>query len=102
MGALPANDRLHLVITSFYSLAFPADNYRERLSRVYQFRQSGPIKTTGKSDMKIETTVPARIWLVVALCLGVGGSGIGILMNELKATSASYEDTLRNVQECAR
>ena len=102
MGALPANDRLHLVITSFYSLAFPADNYGERLSRVYQFRQSGSIETTGKSDMKIETTVPARIWLVVALCLGVGGSAIGILMNELKATSASYEDTLRNVQECAR
>lgn len=69
---------------------------------MYKFRLIGPIETNVKSAMKMETTVPARIWLVVALCLGVGGSAIGILMNELKATSASYEDTLRNVQECAR
>jgi len=46
-----------------------------------------------------KTSVAARIWLVVALCLGVGGSAIGVLTYELKATSASYESTLRDLQE---
>jgi CheY-like chemotaxis protein len=52
--------------------------------------------------MRTETTVGTKIWLVVTLCLAVGGSAVGVLTYELKATSASYEDTLRNLQECAR
>ncbi|MBZ5606699.1 MAG: hypothetical protein LAP38_00465 [Acidobacteriia bacterium] len=52
--------------------------------------------------MRNETTVGTRIWLVVALCLGVGGSAIGILTYQLKATSASYENTLRDLQERVR
>jgi methyl-accepting chemotaxis protein len=46
--------------------------------------------------------VGAKIWLVVALCLGVGGAAIGVLTYELKATSASYENTLRDLQDRAR
>jgi methyl-accepting chemotaxis protein/methyl-accepting chemotaxis protein-1 (serine sensor receptor) len=46
--------------------------------------------------------VGARIWLVIGLCLGVGGGTMGVLTYELKETSASYEATLRNVQERAR
>jgi hypothetical protein len=49
--------------------------------------------------MRTKAIVAGRIWLVVGLCLGVGGSAIGVLTYELKATSASYEDTLRNVQQ---
>ena len=49
-----------------------------------------------------KTTIAARIWLVVTLCLGVGASAIGVLIYELKATSNSYEDTLRNLQESVR
>ena len=41
----------------------------------------------------------ARIWLVVGLCLLVGGSGITVLVYELKGTSAHYEATLRDLQE---
>jgi len=52
--------------------------------------------------MRTETTVASRIWLVVGLCLGVGATAIGVLTYELKATSASYEDTLRDIQERAR
>ena len=52
--------------------------------------------------MRTETTVGAKIWLVVALCLAVGGSAIGVLTYELNATSATYEETLRNLQKCAR
>jgi hypothetical protein len=52
--------------------------------------------------MSTETTVGTKIWLVVALCLAVGGSAVGVLTYELKVTSASYEDMLRNLQECAR
>jgi methyl-accepting chemotaxis protein len=52
--------------------------------------------------MKTETTVSARIWLVVVLCLAVGGSAIAVLTYELKATSARYEDTLRELQERSR
>ncbi len=47
-------------------------------------------------------TLSTRIWIVVALCLGVGGGAIGFLAFELKATSERYERALRNVQESAR
>ena len=49
-------------------------------------------------DVRREITVGGKIWLVVGLCLGVGATAIGILTYELKATSASYEDTLRDLQ----
>jgi methyl-accepting chemotaxis protein/methyl-accepting chemotaxis protein-1 (serine sensor receptor) len=48
---------------------------------------------------RIGTSVGARIWLVVALCLGVGGGAICVQTYELNATSASYENTLRDLQE---
>ncbi len=47
-------------------------------------------------------TVGGRIWLVVALCLGVGGFVIGLLIYELKQTSASYENALRDLQDRVR
>ncbi len=47
-------------------------------------------------------TLGTRIWLVVALCLGVGGSAIGFLTYELKSTSESYEEALKNLQESSR
>jgi len=52
--------------------------------------------------MRPKITLAARIWLVVALCLALGGGAIGVLIYQLKATSASYEDTLRDLQERAR
>jgi methyl-accepting chemotaxis protein len=55
-----------------------------------------------KAPARTGTTVVTKIWLVVALCLGVGASGIGVVMYELRATSASYEDTLWNLQERVR
>ena len=47
-------------------------------------------------------TLGARIWFVVALCLGVGAGAIGFLTYELKTTSDSYEETLKSLQESAR
>ncbi len=42
------------------------------------------------------------IWLVAALCLGVGGTSTAVLTYELTANSASHERTIQQVQECAR
>jgi len=42
------------------------------------------------------------MWLVVGLCLGVGAIAIGVLTSQLKATSATYEETLRNLQRSFR
>ncbi len=50
----------------------------------------------------MEMTVSRRIWLVVSLCLGVGGAAVGFLTHSLQTNSASYEETLRNLQQCAR
>lgn len=47
-------------------------------------------------------TIGARIWLVVTLSLGVGVGAITVLTIALKATSASYEDTLRDLQQRSR
>ena len=52
--------------------------------------------------MSTETTVSGKIWLVVALCLGFGGIAIGVLMYELKTTSATYEGTLSTLQDRVR
>ncbi len=52
--------------------------------------------------MKTEATVSAKIWLVVALCLAIGGSAIAVLIYELKTTSVSYEETLRDLQARSR
>jgi hypothetical protein len=52
--------------------------------------------------MRSKTTIGTRIWLVVGLCLGVGGTATGVLTYALRATSASYQETLRNLQESAR
>ena len=52
--------------------------------------------------MRKKTTVATRIWLIVGLCLGVGASATGVLVHELRTTSASYEAALRNLQDCAR
>src|ERR1051325_6898160 len=52
--------------------------------------------------MRTQITIGARIWLVIALFLGAGGSAIGVLTYELKATSASYENTLRDLQDRVR
>jgi hypothetical protein len=71
-----------------------ADKFIEMMNRKIWHKRNAQAMTG--------TTVGTKIWLVVALCLGVGGSGTGFLIRELKATSASYEDTLRNLQERAR
>ena len=52
--------------------------------------------------MRTRITIAARIWLVVALCLTVSGTAIGVLTYKLKATSASYEATLHSLQERVR
>lgn len=52
--------------------------------------------------MRTTITLGAKIWLVVGLCLAAGGTGIGILLYELNVTIASYESTLRSLQECVR
>jgi methyl-accepting chemotaxis protein len=52
--------------------------------------------------MRRGITVAAKIWLVVALCIGVGGAGIGVLTYELKVIASRYEDTLRGLQERVR
>lgn len=49
-----------------------------------------------------ETAVGTRMWSVVALTLGVCGCAIGTLIYNLTVTVASYEATIRNMQECAR
>src|SRR5581483_5177603 len=46
--------------------------------------------------------VSIRIFIIVALSLGVGAAAIGLLSYELEATSAKYEATLREVQARAR
>ena len=48
------------------------------------------------------STVRTRIWLVVGLSLAAGGGATGVVLHQLKATSASYEETLQRVQENAR
>lgn len=47
-------------------------------------------------------TISASIWLVVALCLAVGGAAIAVLIFELKATSARYEQALGDLQDRGR
>ena len=47
-------------------------------------------------------TLGARIWIVVAMCLGVGASAIVFLTTELKSTSNSYEETMKGLQESSR
>jgi hypothetical protein len=59
-------------------------------------RQNGPAIT------RAGATISAKIWLVVALCLVVGGSAIAVLVFELEATSTRYEATLRDLQERSR
>ena len=57
----------------------------------------------GNARSGIEIPVSTRIWLISALCLGLGaGTAIGALTYGLKAASASYEAPLRNLQESAR
>ena len=63
------------------------------------FHQAGE---ANKVQEPIGITVGTKIGLVVALCLGVGASGIGALVYELKATSAKYEDTLSSLQDRVR
>ncbi len=43
-------------------------------------------------------TIATRIWLVVGLCLGVGGIAIAALIHGLGSTSDSYEATLHDLQ----
>ncbi len=51
--------------------------------------------------MKETTTLGTRIWLVVALCLGIGTCAISVLIYELKATSNTYEATMKHLQDSA-
>jgi hypothetical protein len=52
--------------------------------------------------LRTETTVSSKIWLLVALCLGFSGTAIGVLMYQLKATSTTYESTLKTLQDRVR
>jgi Methyl-accepting chemotaxis protein (MCP) signalling domain len=52
--------------------------------------------------MNKTTTLGARIWLVVALCLGIGACSIGVLIYELKATSNTYEAALKHLEDSTR
>ena len=45
------------------------------------------------------STIGAKIWLVVVLCLSVGGAATAVLTYELQATSRRYEDVLRDLQK---
>ncbi len=60
------------------------------------------LPATRTSGHAAGSTVSVRIWLVVGLCLAVGGGAISVLIYELKATSAHYENTLRDLQERSR
>ena len=51
--------------------------------------------------MMKQTTIAAKIWLAVGLCLGVATCAIGVLTYELKTTSNTYENTLKLMQESA-
>jgi methyl-accepting chemotaxis protein len=64
-----------------------------------------PIRQHGKRNegkMMTKATVAGKVWTVVALCLAVSGSAIGFLMFQLKTTSASYDETLKNLQARVR
>ena len=52
--------------------------------------------------MSHTTSVGARLWAVIALCLGIGAGATGALIYELRATVASYERTVQDLQACGR
>ena len=49
-----------------------------------------------------KTSVGTRLWTVIILCLGIGGGAAGILIHELRATVASYENTVQDLQARGR
>ena len=52
--------------------------------------------------MRHKTSVGARLWAVIVLCLGVGAGAGAVLIYELRATVASYESTLQDLQARGR
>ena len=52
--------------------------------------------------MRHKTSVGARLWAVIVLCLGVGAGAGAVLIYESRATVASYESTLQDLQARGR
>lgn len=60
------------------------------------------MSSSRRTTVKKTATLGARIWLVIALCMGLGACAIVVLTYELKATSNTYEATMTRLQETAR
>ncbi len=95
-NAGPGADALQLSCWS-KSCANPLPYPRSRRDRTLNVLSSADL-----SIVLTARTISAKIWLVVALCLLVGGAAIAVFIFELNATSERYEQALRDLQERGR